>query len=53
MPQPKATDTRLQNLISSLPPAVTLLNELHDGFGTPFVPMISNTILSLIAAVQV
>ncbi|KAJ7111248.1 hypothetical protein C8R44DRAFT_883073 [Mycena epipterygia] len=52
MPDSKATDKRLQNLISYLTPAVTLLNELHDGFGTPFIPVISNTTLSLIAALQ-
>ncbi|KAJ7458105.1 hypothetical protein FB451DRAFT_1508460 [Mycena latifolia] len=51
-PQPTVADIRLNNIITCLAPAVTLLNELSDAFGTPFVPAISNTTLSLITAVQ-
>ncbi|KAJ7451885.1 hypothetical protein FB451DRAFT_1409498 [Mycena latifolia] len=51
-PQPTVTDIHLNNTITCLAPVVTLLNELSDAFGTPFVPAISNTTLSLITAVQ-
>ncbi|KAJ7482425.1 hypothetical protein FB451DRAFT_1441677 [Mycena latifolia] len=51
-PQPTVTDIRLNNTITCLAPVITLLNELSDAFGTPFVPAISNTTLSLITAVQ-
>ncbi|KAJ7452895.1 hypothetical protein FB451DRAFT_1521009 [Mycena latifolia] len=45
-------EIRLTNTIACLTQAITLLNELSDTFGTPFVPAISNTTLSLITAVQ-
>ncbi|KAJ7451929.1 hypothetical protein FB451DRAFT_1524487 [Mycena latifolia] len=51
-PQPTVTNIRLNNTITCLTPVITLLNELSDAFGTPFVPAILNTILSLITAVQ-
>ncbi|KAJ7474960.1 hypothetical protein FB451DRAFT_1465264 [Mycena latifolia] len=51
-PQPTVADIRLNNIITCLAPVVTLLNELSDAFGTPFVPAISNTTLSLMTAVQ-
>ncbi|KAJ7452000.1 hypothetical protein FB451DRAFT_1524634 [Mycena latifolia] len=51
-PQPTVTDIRLNNTITCLAPVIALLNELSDAFGTPFVPAISNTTLSLITAVQ-
>ncbi|KAJ7482429.1 hypothetical protein FB451DRAFT_1441679 [Mycena latifolia] len=51
-PQLTVTDIRLNNTITCLAPVITLLNELSDAFGTPFVPAISNTTLSLITAVQ-
>jgi hypothetical protein len=51
--QPTVTEIRLNNIAACLTPAVTLLNELHDAFCPPFIQPISNTILSLIAAVQV
>ncbi|KAJ7495058.1 hypothetical protein FB451DRAFT_1213232 [Mycena latifolia] len=35
-----------------LTPAIALLNNLGDAFGTPFVPAISNTTLALVTAVQ-
>ncbi|KAJ7479042.1 hypothetical protein FB451DRAFT_1450786, partial [Mycena latifolia] len=50
--KPTVTDIRLNNTITSLTPVVALLNELSDAFGTPFVPAISNTTLSLITLVQ-
>ncbi|KAJ7482712.1 hypothetical protein FB451DRAFT_1442334 [Mycena latifolia] len=50
--QPPTADIRLNNTIACLNPAVALLNELSDAFGTPFLPAISNTTLSLITAVQ-
>ncbi|KAJ7099751.1 hypothetical protein C8R44DRAFT_947181 [Mycena epipterygia] len=43
---------RLNILITCLTPAITLLNEANDVFGTPFVKAISNTTVSLITAVQ-
>ncbi|KAJ7438354.1 hypothetical protein FB451DRAFT_1378267 [Mycena latifolia] len=52
-PQSTVADIRLNNTIACLTPVITLLNELTDAFGTPFVPAISNTTLSLITAVQV
>ncbi|KAJ7084127.1 hypothetical protein C8R44DRAFT_991902, partial [Mycena epipterygia] len=53
MPRQSAvTDLRLNNILTGLKPAVTLLNDLHAAFGTPFTPAISNTILYLIAAVE-
>ncbi|KAJ7482452.1 hypothetical protein FB451DRAFT_1441711 [Mycena latifolia] len=50
--QPRVTEIRLNNIIACLTPALALLDELSDTFGTPFVPAISNTTLSLISAVQ-
>ncbi|KAJ7082786.1 hypothetical protein C8R44DRAFT_894699 [Mycena epipterygia] len=46
------TETRLDNIIACLTPIVPLLNEFSDVFGTPFIPAISNTTLSLITLVQ-
>ncbi|KAJ7445100.1 hypothetical protein FB451DRAFT_1568229 [Mycena latifolia] len=46
------TDTQLASILTCLTPAVTLLNELYDGFGTPFVQAISNTTLALVCTVQ-
>ncbi|KAJ7463164.1 hypothetical protein FB451DRAFT_1493879 [Mycena latifolia] len=46
------TEFRLKNTVACLPPVIALLNELSDTFGTPFVPAITNTTLSLISAVQ-
>ncbi|KAJ7446964.1 hypothetical protein FB451DRAFT_1188474 [Mycena latifolia] len=51
-PQPTVADIRLNNTITCLAPVITLLNKLSDAFGTPFVPAISSTTLSLITAVQ-
>ncbi|KAJ7110852.1 hypothetical protein C8R44DRAFT_742636 [Mycena epipterygia] len=51
--KPTVTEHQLTNIIGCLTPIVTILNELHDGFGTPFVQPISNTTLSLISIVQI
>ncbi|KAJ7465887.1 hypothetical protein FB451DRAFT_1486061 [Mycena latifolia] len=51
-PQPTVAQIRLNNTTACLAPVITLLNELSDAFGTPFVPAISNTTLSLISAIQ-
>ncbi|KAJ7446999.1 hypothetical protein FB451DRAFT_1536745 [Mycena latifolia] len=50
--KPTVTDIRLKSTITYLTPVVALLNELGDTFGTPFVPAISTTTLSLITPVQ-
>ncbi|KAJ7142703.1 hypothetical protein C8R44DRAFT_726033 [Mycena epipterygia] len=46
------TQTRLDNMIAGLTPIISLLNEFSDAFGSPFIPAISNTTLSLITLVQ-
>ncbi|KAJ7451875.1 hypothetical protein FB451DRAFT_1409490 [Mycena latifolia] len=50
--QPRVTEIRLNNIIACLTPTLALLYELSNTFGTPFVPAISNTTLSLISVVQ-
>ncbi|KAF7362623.1 hypothetical protein MVEN_00611300 [Mycena venus] len=50
--QPNLTDIRWTNIKTRLTPAVTLLNDLHDAFSTPFILAISNSTLALITAVQ-
>ncbi|KAF8151114.1 hypothetical protein K438DRAFT_1778887 [Mycena galopus ATCC 62051] len=50
--QPTVTEIRLANITACLTPALTLLNELNDAFGPPFIQPISNTVLSLISMVQ-
>ncbi|KAJ7133313.1 hypothetical protein C8R44DRAFT_870717 [Mycena epipterygia] len=51
---PKTTPikTRLDNIVACLTPVIPLLNEFSDAFGTPFLPAIVNTTLSLITLVQ-
>jgi hypothetical protein len=51
--QPTIAEIRLEHIKVSLTPALTLLNELNDAFGPPFVQAISTTIQTLINAVQV
>ncbi|KAJ7094804.1 hypothetical protein C8R44DRAFT_951432 [Mycena epipterygia] len=46
------TETRLNNIVTCLTPVIPLLNEFSDTFGTPFIPAISNTTVSLITLVQ-
>ncbi|KAJ7493994.1 hypothetical protein FB451DRAFT_1491588 [Mycena latifolia] len=53
MPHERAiAEPRFNDIIASLSPAIPLLHELQDAFGTPFVQAISNTISSLITAVE-
>ncbi|KAJ7172916.1 hypothetical protein C8R43DRAFT_1209027 [Mycena crocata] len=48
--QPKVNDIQLNTLLTCLKPAVALLDELNDTFGTPFLPALSKTMMSLIDA---
>ncbi|KAJ7142606.1 hypothetical protein C8R44DRAFT_725944 [Mycena epipterygia] len=50
--QPTVTEIRLNNILACLTPTITLLNEVNDAFGTPFIKAILNTTLSLVTAVQ-
>ncbi|KAJ7848249.1 hypothetical protein B0H14DRAFT_3673445 [Mycena olivaceomarginata] len=50
--QSTVTEIRLANITACLTPALTLLNELNDAFGPPFIQPISNTVLSLMSMVQ-
>ncbi|KAJ7711081.1 hypothetical protein B0H14DRAFT_2645936 [Mycena olivaceomarginata] len=50
--QPTVTEIRLTSITACLTPALTLLNELNDAFGPPFIQPISNTVVSLMAMVQ-
>ncbi|KAJ7802595.1 hypothetical protein B0H14DRAFT_3154939 [Mycena olivaceomarginata] len=43
------TEIRVTNIIECLTPALTLLKELNDAFGPPFIQSIANTIESLIS----
>ncbi|KAJ7142591.1 hypothetical protein C8R44DRAFT_725928 [Mycena epipterygia] len=51
-PQPTVTEIRLNKILAFLAPTITLLNEINDAFGTPFIKAILNTTLSLVTAVQ-
>ncbi|KAJ7167200.1 hypothetical protein C8R43DRAFT_1121639 [Mycena crocata] len=51
-PQPQTvSQSRLNNIIQCLAPAIQTLNALVDAFGTPFVQVISNITSELIPAV--
>ncbi|KAJ7887263.1 hypothetical protein B0H14DRAFT_3725032 [Mycena olivaceomarginata] len=50
--QSTVTGIRLNNIKGCLTPALTLLQELNDAFGPPFIQPIANTIESLIDMVQ-
>ncbi|KAJ7131073.1 hypothetical protein C8R44DRAFT_850005 [Mycena epipterygia] len=50
--QPTVTEIRMNAALSCLIPMVTVLNEVTDTFGTPFMRAISSTTLSLITSVQ-
>ncbi|KAJ7450893.1 hypothetical protein FB451DRAFT_1410208 [Mycena latifolia] len=52
MPSPTVVQTRLDNISTCLALAVGTLDDLSDAFGTPFLSVISNTVLSLITAVK-
>ncbi|KAJ7889476.1 hypothetical protein B0H14DRAFT_2561678 [Mycena olivaceomarginata] len=51
-PRHSAIEPRLNTVTTWLTPAIVLLNDLHDGFGTPFLQTISSISLSLINVVQ-
>jgi hypothetical protein len=51
--QPTATEIHLNNIVAYLTPTVTLLKELNDAFGPPFIQTISNTVETLISIAQV
>ncbi|KAJ7443263.1 P-loop containing nucleoside triphosphate hydrolase protein [Mycena latifolia] len=50
--EPAISDIHLNSIIACLNAVLPLLNNLHDGLGTPFVQAISNTTLHLLSAVQ-
>ncbi|KAJ7865163.1 hypothetical protein B0H14DRAFT_3133491, partial [Mycena olivaceomarginata] len=50
--QSTVTEIRLNNIKGCLTPALTLLKELNDAFGPPFIQPIANTIECLIDMVQ-
>ncbi|KAJ7351565.1 hypothetical protein DFH08DRAFT_935169 [Mycena albidolilacea] len=50
--QPTVTETHLERIVACLAPGLTLLKELNDAFGPPFILTISNTIEALIDMVQ-
>ncbi|KAJ7715241.1 hypothetical protein B0H16DRAFT_1701747 [Mycena metata] len=53
MPRADPTsEARIHQLITCLAPAVTLLEELSDAFGPPFIQPIVKTVQALIAGVQ-
>ncbi|KAJ7889444.1 hypothetical protein B0H14DRAFT_2561645 [Mycena olivaceomarginata] len=51
-PRHSTLEPRLDATTAWLTPVIALLNDLHDGFGTPFLQTISSTSLSLINVVQ-
>jgi hypothetical protein len=51
--QSTLTEIRVTNIVQCLTPALTLLKELNDAFGPPFIQPIANTIESLISMTQV
>jgi hypothetical protein len=51
--QSTVTEIHLNNIKGCLTPALTLLKELNDAFGPPFIQPTANTIESLIDMVQV
>jgi hypothetical protein len=54
MPRQHTTaDNRLSNITAYLTPALTLLDELNDAFGSSFVLPISKTTLSWITTMEV
>ncbi|KAJ7131146.1 hypothetical protein C8R44DRAFT_904175 [Mycena epipterygia] len=50
--QPTVTEICMNAVLSCLTPMLTLLNEVMDAFGTPFMRAISSTTLSLIIVSQ-
>jgi hypothetical protein len=51
--QSTLAEIRVTNIVQCLSPALTLLKELNDAFGPPFIQPIANTIESLIGMAQV
>ncbi|KAJ7087138.1 hypothetical protein C8R44DRAFT_752313 [Mycena epipterygia] len=51
-PKTTLSETRTENIVACLTPVIPLLTEFSDAFGTPFIPAIVNTTLSLITLVQ-
>ncbi|KAJ7094816.1 hypothetical protein C8R44DRAFT_749397 [Mycena epipterygia] len=51
-PKTMVTERHLDSIVACLSPILLLLGEISDAFGTPFVPAISNTTVSLITLVQ-
>lgn len=51
--QPTLTELRVNNIVVCLEPAIALLNEVKDAFGTPFIQAISNITLSLLNSIKV
>ncbi|KAF7337428.1 hypothetical protein MSAN_02269400 [Mycena sanguinolenta] len=52
MPPSKITGILVDNIVATVNTVIPLLNELHDGFGPPFILAISNTAVSLMCALQ-
>ncbi|KAF7354556.1 hypothetical protein MSAN_01368700 [Mycena sanguinolenta] len=52
MPPSTVTEILVNNIVVSVNAVVPLLEELHDGFGPPFIQAILNTAISLIHALQ-
>ncbi|KAF7334760.1 hypothetical protein MSAN_02374500 [Mycena sanguinolenta] len=52
MPPSSITRILVANIITSLNTVIPLLNELHDSFDSPFILAISNTVISLMRALQ-
>ncbi|KAJ7494086.1 hypothetical protein FB451DRAFT_1164955 [Mycena latifolia] len=50
--EPAMSDIHLNSIVVCLNTVLPLLNNLHDGFGTPFMQAISNTTVNLLSAVQ-
>ncbi|KAJ7469512.1 hypothetical protein FB451DRAFT_1476331 [Mycena latifolia] len=50
--KPAISNIQLNSIVACLNSVLPLLNDLHDGLGTPFVQAISNTTLNLLSAVQ-
>ncbi|KAF8196230.1 hypothetical protein K438DRAFT_1760407 [Mycena galopus ATCC 62051] len=51
--QPTVNEIRLNHIRTCLTLALSLLNELHDAFGPPFIQSIINTIQTLVNAIQI
>ncbi|KAJ7134000.1 hypothetical protein C8R43DRAFT_1110272 [Mycena crocata] len=50
--EPTVFDIRSNNIITCSKLAVSLLNDIHDAYGTPFVQAIANTTLSILDTIQ-